>query len=375
MSSNSAHDSGEDPQINKVDPSSKEMKVSSIDGSLWNLDDDESVDSLLVNIRGSVGEGMPAAKLARVPRVIAGSGAGNRLQSDPEPVDQEELPQHDVSDVKLNIHQRKDVKWSGTRVPEIAESSRELDDLETWIDDGGKATGKELEDAVELAKPDIQPEMSSLEEAPVEAPEEAVAPAPVESGVSNSPRQAVAPSVERRLSDYSMLEKFGMTALVIALLAVLTGVFIYSSTRLPVESLSSRKLKFPISGKHVTILAAKTYWRHVVQSGPEADVVRRGTRMLPILELSCTGGPGVLRVLFRDENGDSVGDTITRQVSVEGKITMASTAGFDDVGMHAAYRTGESKPWKIEVYEGGAANVPGDGFIKLFEMDISTERR
>jgi hypothetical protein len=273
------------------------------------------------------------------------------------------------------MQQRKDAKWSGSRVPEIAAYSREADDLETWVDDGGKATGKELEDAIELAKLDIQPEMSSLEETPVEAPEEVVAPAPVESEVSNAPSQAVAPLVERRPSDYSMLEKFGMTALIIALLAVLAGVFFYSSTRLPVESLSSKKLKVPISGKHVTIRAAKTYWRQVVQSGPDADVVRRGTRMLPILELSCTGGPGVLRVLFRDENGDSVGDTITRQVSVEGKITMASTAGFDDVGMHAAYRTDESKPWKIEVYEGGAANVPGDGFIKLFEMDISTERR
>ena len=374
MSSNSTHDSGKDPQINKVDPPTKDMDTASIDGSLWNLDD-ESFDSLPVKIRGSVGEGVPPANLARVPRVLSGSDTKIRPQSDPRTEEQARLSDQANTGVKLKMQQRKDAKRPGSRVPEIAAYSRESDDLETWVDDGGKATGKELEDAIELAKLDIQPEMSSLDETPVEAPEEVVAPAPVESEVSNAPSQAVAPLVERRPSDYSMLEKFGMTALIIALLAVLAGVFFYSSTRLPVESLSSKKLKVPISGKHVTIRAAKTYWRQVVQSGPEADVVRRGTRMLPILELSCTGGPGVLRVLFRDENGDSVGDTITRQVSAEGNITMAATAGFDDVGMHAAYRTGESKPWKIEVYEGGAANVPGDGFIKLFEMDISTERR
>jgi hypothetical protein len=43
--------------------------------------------------------------------------------------------------------------------------------------------------------------------------------------------------------------------------------------------------------------------------------------------------------------------------------------------MHAAYRTGESKPWKVEVYEGGGENVSKESFVKLFEMDISAERR
>jgi len=167
----------------------------------------------------------------------------------------------------------------------------------------------------------------------------------------------------------------GMGALIVALLAIFAGFLMFSATRLPMESLDSRKVKFPIGGKLLTVRAANTYWRDVVQSGPEADVVRRGTRMLPVLELSCSGGPGVLRVLFRDENGDSVGDVITRQVTTAGKIIFAATAGFDEIGMHAAYRTGESKPWKVEVYEGGGENVSKESFVKLFEMDISAERR
>lgn len=172
-----------------------------------------------------------------------------------------------------------------------------------------------------------------------------------------------------------MLEKLGMIALIIALLAVFAGFLTYTATRLPMESLDSRKVKFPISGQHVSVRTAKSYWRDVVESGPQADVVRRGTRMVPVVELSCGGGPGVLRVLFRDENGDSVGDAITRRVTEEENITVVATAGFNDFGMHAAYRTGESKPWKVEVYEGSGTNVSDEGFAQLFEMDISAERR
>lgn len=362
MSSNSAHDSGDDPLSKQVDPLSKDMELASSDGALWNLDDDEFVDSMSAKAPGSVGEGIPPAKLTRAPRVVTGLDNKVGPQSDPRTAEQTDPPDEADYGVKLNVQQQNAAKWPETRVPETTDHSRKLDDLDAWIDDGGNFSGKDIEDNIELPKLET-------------APEETVVPAPVESEVSNPSLQANPPLVKRQPSDYSMLEKFGMTALIISLLAVLAGVLIYSATRLPVESVKSRDVKFPISGKHVTVRAAKTYWRDVVQSGPQADVVRRGTRMIPVLELSCTGGPGFLRILFRDENGDSVGDTITRQVTAGGNFTIASTAGFNDVGMHAAYRTGEGKPWKLEVYEGGEANVSGDGFIKLFEMDIATERR
>jgi hypothetical protein len=174
---------------------------------------------------------------------------------------------------------------------------------------------------------------------------------------------------------FSVLEKFGIIALVVLLLGAVAGILIYSAMRLPVETMSSKVVKFPVKGQHVTIQSAKTYWRDVVTRGPDADIVRRGTRLLPVLDLNCSGGDGVLRVLFRDEFGDSVGDIITRQISAGEKVSIASTAGFNDAGMHAAYRTGETKVWRIEVYEGSAGNSLGNDFVKLFEIDISTERR
>ena len=130
-----------------------------------------------------------------------------------------------------------------------------------------------------------------------------------------------------------------------------------------------------MQGQRVTVQTASSYWRDVISTGADPDVVRRGTKLLPVLEMGCKGGPAVLRVIFRDEYGISMGDTINRTVTDGGLLVIAATAGFEEIGMHAAYRTGDSKPWTIEVYEGDVGNESANGFRKLFEMDISTERR
>jgi post-segregation antitoxin (ccd killing protein) len=54
---------------------------------------------------------------------------------------------------------------------------------------------------------------------------------------------------------------------------------------------------------------------------------------------------------------------------------VAATSGFEDVGMHAAYRTGQSRLWTIEVLEAQAETSPNADFIKLFEIEVSTDRR
>jgi hypothetical protein len=54
---------------------------------------------------------------------------------------------------------------------------------------------------------------------------------------------------------------------------------------------------------------------------------------------------------------------------------VAATAGFEDVGMHAAYRTGQSEPWSVQVYEAPSEDTPGPAFKKLFEMNVSTDLR
>ena len=109
--------------------------------------------------------------------------------------------------------------------------------------------------------------------------------------------------------------------------------------------------------------------------GPDQDTFRRGTELLPVLEISLAGGPAGIRVLFRNDERAVVGDAVTRTVRGSGTLKIPATAGFDDIGMHAAYRTGESKPWTIEVFEAASENAPSREFTKLFEMNISTDRR
>ena len=62
-------------------------------------------------------------------------------------------------------------------------------------------------------------------------------------------------------------------------------------------------------------------------------------------------------------------------LSVLAVTALAATAGFEDIGMHAAYRTGQSKSWSVEVREAPSEDSPVQDFKKLFEMSISTDRR
>lgn len=373
MSSNDAQDPMDASRIEKVAPPSQGSGKPSYEIDLWNLDDEKSANPMPAKTIGSAGEYIPPVNSERLKRVIGSPGHEKNSPTVEASGEQSKSMGTGDSHIRPNIQRHVGAPLSRSQPPKLASISHEFDDLEKWVDDGGVATGKEMEDAAKLAEIDVPPPLD--QQVPADACVELVAPATPEPKVSEARSEASRPVAARKQSDFSVLEKLGVGALILALLAIFAGFLMFSATRLPMESLDSRKVKFPIGGKLVTVRAANTYWRDVVQSGPEADVVRRGTRLLPVLELSCSGGSGVLRVLFRDENGDSVGDVITRQVTTEGKIIFAATAGFNEFGMHAAYRTGESKPWKVEVYEGGSANVSEESFFKLFEMDISAERR
>ncbi|MFN6094020.1 MAG: hypothetical protein ACK49J_03415 [Verrucomicrobiota bacterium] len=393
MSSDSTNDPGNASRDKNTDPSRVSDGSASLESELWNLDDEESSRPMPAELLGAVGEDIPPAKLSRVPRILSASFTEKK-----KPQVQVAPTRKENNGIKLNVKRNQDLRPAERPVRRV-DFLREFGDLEQWADDGGKSTGREIDEAKNLATMETAaaPEEPVSNESPqAEAPEEMIVESttvPVERASVAEPNEpessekaetpassqdaveAVETPVLKSHVKYSALEKFGMIALVILLLGAVAGILIYSATRLPVETVSSKVVKFPVKGKHVTVQSAKTYWRDVVTSGPDADIVRRGTRLLPVLDLNCSGGAGVLRVLFRDEFGDSVGDIITRQVSAGEKVSIASTAGFNDAGMHAAYRTGETKAWKIEVYEGSADNFSGNNFVKLFEIDISTERR
>ncbi len=172
----------------------------------------------------------------------------------------------------------------------------------------------------------------------------------------------------------SRIEKIGLISLLILLLGGGGGMWVFSLKHLPTDLPQVAINDFPLHGKCLTIDAVTSYWRAPIRAGASLDKVRRGTQLLPVLEIKVGRGVAALRVLFRNQDRVVVGDAVTRTVSGAGALQIPATAGFDDLGMHAAYRAGESKPWTVEVLEAPSDDTAGPAFTKLFEINIATDR-
>jgi hypothetical protein len=177
------------------------------------------------------------------------------------------------------------------------------------------------------------------------------------------------------LSSLTKIEKIAISALFAVLALAATFAIIHFSNRVPTRSPISEKIDYPVNGKLVEIRAASTYWRAPITSGENYDVVRRGTALIPVLKLSLHSKPCAIRVFFRDQDDIVIGDGITREISGVTELILPATAGFDEMGMHAAYRTGESEPWTVQVFEGPSRNADRKDFSKILDTQISTDRR
>ncbi|WAC20708.1 hypothetical protein OVA24_04850 [Luteolibacter sp. SL250] len=197
--------------------------------------------------------------------------------------------------------------------------------------------------------------------------------APEEAAGSSAPAEPVSTAVKELTKGLSKVERLGLVGFLALVVGGLLFFLAYSVNKIPENQKPLTPGDLPIPGKIISADKISSYWREPDISGGET--VRRGTLLLPVVELGVSGGPGAVRVLFRDSDGAIVGDGVTRPVRGDGTVTIAATAGFDDQGMFAAYRTGETKPWKIEVFEGTSESAPGSDFKKLFEIPISTQRR
>ena len=139
-------------------------------------------------------------------------------------------------------------------------------------------------------------------------------------------------------------------------------------------------LDYPISGKVITIESATTYWR---KPNPETDRgIRPTAKLVPVANIKLESGQsGALRLLFRDDADDIIGDPITLTITdgrlADGsqEIRVYATDGFSDEGDHAAYVTEQITKWYVEVKEGPDANAPGDAFKELCRIPISKTRK
>ena len=231
-----------------------------------------------------------------------------------------------------------------------------LGDIDEWEELGGEL--------VELPK---EPEeKSAVEEKPAEISSRKIDLTPSEEPSKINKKKS--PLLKFRLS--------GMEAICIgifALLLIAGAVFFFANSinKIPEPPKQLTEKDFPISGKHFTAATVETFWREPVLTGDKADAVRRGTNLIPVLKITTKGGSGAVRVTFYDQDGKSVGDVISRSVADGKTIEVAATSGFDDINMHSAYRTGDMKPWTVEVHEGPSENAMGSEFSKLFKIAIS----
>jgi len=178
------------------------------------------------------------------------------------------------------------------------------------------------------------------------------------------------------LASLTKTEKIGIFSLATIFLLIATFSVIYSLNILNIKSMYSDDLELPINGKMTLVSSVETYWREPINEGEDADTVRRGVKLIPAIKMdieSISKQSGALRVLFRNEDSVVVGDNISRSIPQKGTLEITATDGFSDLGMHAAYRTGDSPLWTVEVFEGPSVGAPIEEFVTLFETEISTK--
>jgi hypothetical protein len=275
--------------------------------------------------------------------------------------------------VQTNINKIRPKSSAGGPASLSTKPTDDFDELDHWEETAAISRPIEMPEEIEPDPEKIVEIQKTADPAP-HAPPSGSQANDAEEFAPALPEKPIAESLHLKMN-LTKLERIGLVALLAVLVTGAASIVIYSLGRLPTESAQVRSTDFPFKGKQLSITSADTYWRAPVIEGNTPDVIRRGTVLIPVVKLTTADGSGAIRVIFRNHDGESIGDIVTRGVENGQSLEIAATAGFDDLGMHAAYRTGETKPWIVEVYEAPAAAAANDQFKKLFQMNVSTDRR
>jgi hypothetical protein len=348
-------------------PNLDKVVENSTEAGLWALDDLDDLDAKpKTPQKKNRSTGIPAPR----------SRKKTKTQDAKEP--QPEKDDGSGSKVQVNMRARKSLPPAPS-VPQPA-SGPGFEDSDHW--DETALPVSRPEDYVPIVPSGISVGAMPVPPAPEAEETVAVEPSAAETPVADetdefSPvtRPDAVPVSLRPHLKLSKIERIGLFSLLGFLTIGGIAIIAFSLNRLPTSSGLTRTQDFPVEGKLITIETADTYWREPISEGPNAETFRRGTRLLPVLTLTASDGSAAVRVFFRNGDRELIGDAVTRTIQSGTTIEVAATAGFEDIGMHAAYRTGQTVPWTIEIFEGKSENSPGSEFIKLFEMGISTERR
>jgi hypothetical protein len=203
----------------------------------------------------------------------------------------------------------------------------------------------------------------------------------------NKPRPAAPPASRPAPTRPRMnrREALGLALFAFVLLVAAIWVITRFFGQIPMKSEFVEGPDFPVKGEHASLANAETFWRVPLRDGASRDVARREVVMIPVLEIELDpeGSPsGALRVVFRNGQGEPVGDSITRSFSAgrfdasgNAKAAFPATDGFLDQGTFNAYRTGKGDPWTAEVLEGPSVDAPASSFKKLAPIPVLPLRR
>lgn len=346
---------GDNPLPPRHRPTLGELVKTTTESELWALDDELDDD-------GPAPDAPPKPQGGAIPSPRERRAAGKN---------EEPETSESSAKIRMNVGKPRFVAQRDALQAGISSQESDLDDLEMWDEAAVDAAVSDLPEEPVVA---LKTETRAIEPAPAEA-SQPTPPAEVDDEfAAPRMREDAKPVSLRPHLRLSGVERIGMLVLAVLLVSVGIYFYVFSVKRLPRESVRTETQDFPLKGAVITIKTADTYWRKPVATGPDADTVRRGTELLPEIVLTVEGR-GALRVLFRNDERQYVGDVVTRTVDGADTLRIPATAGFEDAGMHAAYRTGGTKPWTVSVYEGVSADAPGSAFKKLFEMNVSTDRR
>jgi len=226
---------------------------------------------------------------------------------------------------------------------------------------------------VPAAPAPLAPTTPSIAEAQAEA--EAQTGAPAQAADQGAAEPAAKPLALRFHLGLSKLEGIALVALGVVLLAGGYWVYDHSLSRVLRQAGQAQQISFPVRGVHLTISNVVSYWREPIKTGNHVEAVRRGVGLIPVTEITVQGGPCAIRTLVYNDSGVAVGDPITRSIDGTTTLILPATDGFEDISMLTAYRTGQTKPWTVRIFEAPSANSQGKDFKKLLELPVSAEKR
>lgn len=180
-------------------------------------------------------------------------------------------------------------------------------------------------------------------------------------------------------------EILGLAAFAFALLLAAIWVLTRFFSAFEFKSDFVKEPDFPIKGEHVALDSADIYWREPVRTGDARDFARREVSLIPVLDLTLdpeSTTNGSLLVIFRNSEGQPVGDSIRRSFaggrfdgSGNATISFPATDGFVAEGDFNAYRSGKGDAWMAEVFEGPSVDAPADQFKPLATIPVLPKLR